>query len=58
MRKKLLTSILVFTIAAAILNCPMTYRIGIDGEVFEKKIPFYAKACGFLYRDWSYRDLG
>ncbi len=57
MRKKILAAILAFTIVAVILNYPMTYRIGIDGALFEKKIPFYAKACGFLYRDWSYKDL-
>lgn len=41
----------------AVWSSPQTYRIGIDGVLFEKKIPFYAKVGGFLYRDWMYRDI-
>lgn len=44
-------------IAIGIWNYPLTYRMGINGRLFEKRIPFYAKACGFLYRDWVYKDI-
>lgn len=56
-KRILLITTLVVIIAATVWNYPMTYRIGVDGKVYEKKIPFYAKACGFLYRDWAYKDL-
>jgi hypothetical protein len=57
MRKRILCAVLICIIAIAVWNYPLTYRIGIDGQLLEKKIPFYAKACGFLYRDWAYKDL-
>jgi len=57
MRKKILAAALAAVIIVTVWNYPMTYNIGIDGELFKKKIPFYAKVCGFLYRDWSYKDL-
>lgn len=40
-----------------ILFIPLTYKIGIDGVLFIRKIPFYAKIGGFLYRDYQYRAL-
>lgn len=40
-----------------IWNYPLTYRIAVNGKILEKDIPLYAKACGFLYRDWSYREI-
>lgn len=52
----LITALAVIVVITA-WNYPLTYRIGVDGKVYEKKIPFYAKACGFLYRDWAYKDL-
>ena len=35
----------------------MTYRVGISGKQYIKKIPFYAKLSGFLYRDWCYKGI-
>jgi len=56
-KRVLLVAALAVIVAVTAWNYPMTYRIGVDGKVCEKKIPFYAKACGFLYRDWAYKDL-
>lgn len=56
-KKILLITTLAVIIAVTAWNYPMTYHVGVDGKVYEKKIPFYAKACGFLYRDWAYKDL-
>jgi hypothetical protein len=56
-RKGLLRTSAVILIAIAIWNYPCHYRMGINGEVSEKEIPLYAKACGFLYRDWAYKDI-
>lgn len=41
----------------AVWNWPVKYRVGVDGVLFEKRIPLYAKACGYLYRDWMYKDI-
>jgi hypothetical protein len=49
--------ILILTIAILIFNIPVTTRQGIDGELFVRKIPLYAKTCGFLYRDYQYKAL-
>ena len=43
--------------AIVISNIRIGYRVGVDGVLYEKKIPLYAKACGYLYRDWAYRDI-
>jgi len=56
-KKRLAWTSALIAILIFIFGYPLTYRIGIDGELFEKKIPLYAKACGFLYRDWAYREI-
>ena len=56
-RKSVIRFIVIALAAVAVWNFPLTYHIGIDSVVSEHKIPFYAKACGFLYRDWVYRDI-
>jgi len=38
-------------------NYPVTYRIGVNSVVYTKNIPLYAKICGYLYRDWMYKDI-
>lgn len=58
--KELKTAIKYLFIAAltaAVLTMPTTMRYGVDGVQYIKKIPLYAKACGFIYRDWAYRDI-
>jgi len=55
--KRLTAYIVVFVIAILILNFPVTTRQGINGELFIRKIPLYAKMGGFLYRDYQYKDL-
>lgn len=55
--KSAIKYLLMAVMVAAVLNIPMTTRYGVDGIVHNKKIPFYAKICGFLYRDWAYRDI-
>ena len=57
MRRKIMLAAAALAIAIAVWNWPMTYYIGVDGKVSERRIPLYAKACGFLYRDWAYGDL-
>lgn len=57
MKKRLLLIILTVLIITAGWNAPLTYHVGVGGVVYEKKIPLYAKACGFLYRDWMYKDI-
>jgi hypothetical protein len=58
---KFLKKIAEYTIATIafllILNAPVTTRYGVDGVLFVKRMPLYAKAGGFLYRDWMYRDI-
>jgi len=58
---KLLKKTIKFLVAAivitAVLNIPLITRYGIDGVQYEKRIPLYVKACGFLCRDWTYRDI-
>lgn len=56
-RKRVISFILIALAAMVIWNYPLTYHVGIDGVVIEQKIPLYAKACGYLYRDWMYRDI-
>lgn len=51
--KYILTAVCV----VLVLNIPMTTRYGVNGVLFTRKIPLYAKACGFFYRDWMYRDI-
>jgi hypothetical protein len=58
MRKRTLSFIAIaIALFIAAWNLPLTYYIGVDGVVMEKKIPSYAKICGFLYRDWMYKDI-
>ena len=58
---RLIKKILLYTALIAgvlsIFNFPVTTHQGIDGVVEVKKIPLYAKVCGFLYRDYQYRAL-
>ncbi|MFH1189229.1 MAG: hypothetical protein V1682_00885 [Candidatus Omnitrophota bacterium] len=56
-RKRLFLAVFLAIMGAVIWVYPMTYRIGVDGKLYVRHIPFYAKACGFLYRDWAYKDL-
>lgn len=56
-KRILLITALAVIVAVTVWNYPVTYHIGADGRVYEKKISLYAKACGFLYRDWAYKDL-
>ena len=56
-RNKWLWTIVLILTGAVIWNYPVTYHIGINGIAHEKKIPIYAKLCGFLYRDWMYKDI-
>ncbi len=39
------------------LNIPLTTRYGINGALYTKSIPLYAKAGAFFYRDWMYKDI-
>lgn len=56
-RKRWIWSAVSIIILIAIWNWPLGYRVGVGGVLSEKKIPFYAKACGYLYRDWMYKDI-
>jgi hypothetical protein len=55
--KTWLWSALAIICGALVLSYPATYRVGVDGKLYTKKIPLYAKTAGFLYRDWMYRDI-
>lgn len=58
MRKYRWLLIAALALAAIVVwNFPLTYRVGVDGKLFVKEIPFYAKMSGFLYRDWMYRNI-
>lgn len=48
---------LSFVISILIVFMPMTYRVGINGELTVRHIPLYAKLGGFLYRDHEYRRI-
>ena len=54
---KTIKYLLIAIVVIAALNIPLTTRYGVDGVQYVKKIPLYAKTCGFLYRDWAYRDI-
>jgi hypothetical protein len=56
-RKRLALICVAALVTVIVCNYPCTYRVGVNGKVSTKKIPLYAKACGFLYRDWAYRDV-
>lgn len=56
-KKRLAYTVAFILIWICIWNYPSEYRIGINGKLFEKNIPLYAKMCGFLYRDWMYKDI-
>ena len=55
--KRIFRVAIIAVAVIGILIYPSSYKIGIDGKILHKKIPVYAKACGFIYRDWAYRDL-
>jgi len=57
MIKRITAYIIILAIAIAALNFPVTTRQGINGELFIRKTPLYAKMGGFLYRDDRYKDL-
>lgn len=56
-RKRWIIAVSGIFLFTAVWNYPSTYRIAINGSIFEKRTPLYAKACGFLYRDWMYKDI-
>jgi hypothetical protein len=56
-RKRWLWVTALGIVAVTIWNYPCHYKVGINGEQFKKGIPLYAKASGFLYRDWAYKDI-
>jgi len=55
--KKILLSLLLLMVVVVFLNIPVTTKQGIDFVVAAKKIPLYVKACGFLYRNYQYKEL-
>lgn len=55
--RKILIFIAIIAASIIILNIPVTMRQGLNGDVAEKKIPLYVKACGFIYRDYQYGAL-
>ncbi|GEM_PF-2268238 len=55
--KKLTLCILPVFLAALVFNIPLKTRQGINGVVFTRNIPLYAKLSGFFYRDYQYKDL-
>jgi len=57
MKRRAAAYVVFLLLVAVIWNLPVSYRIGVDGEIFNKTIPLYAKACGFLYRDRMYKDI-
>lgn len=56
-RKRRIWASVCIILAVAVWNWPVKYRVGVDGVLLERKIPLYAKACGYLYRDWMYKDI-
>lgn len=57
MSKRYLFIVLILLAAAVAWNYPLSDHFTINGEVFERKVPLYAKASGLLYRDRMYKDL-
>ncbi len=55
--KKLMAFIVVCALIGGILYIPLNTKQGINFKVTTKKIPLYAKYCGFFYRDYQYRAL-
>lgn len=55
--KKILLYVVILTALIVVCVFPLNVRYGIDGVVYTKKIPLYAKLGGYLYRDWMYRDI-
>ena len=55
--KRLLKYVLALIIIIAVSDFPLETRYGVDGKLYVRKIPLYAKLSGFLYRDWEYRDI-
>src|SRR3990167_3576586 len=55
--RRLLLSMLAIGALFVFLNFPLNTRQGIDGVVMARKIPLYAKFCGYFYRDYQYREL-
>lgn len=56
-KKRLVSTVVIVFIFIGVWNYPLKYRVGINGEVFERKIPLYAKVNGYLYRDWAYKNI-
>ena len=56
LRKAILFLAAIVTITV-VLNIPVTTKQGVNFVVSTKTIPLYAKLCGFLYRDYCYKDL-
>lgn len=56
-KKRWFGAVILALLIIIIWNYPSTYVIGINGKIFEKKIPLYAKACGFLYRNRMYKEI-
>lgn len=44
-------------VIAVVFNIPTTTKQSINFAVTAKRIPFYVKLCGFLYRDYQYKEL-
>src|SRR3989338_4091547 len=57
MRKKISLYIVSLVALSLVLNFPLKTRQGVNGVVETKKIALYAKACGYLYRDYQYKSL-
>ena len=55
--KKILAGLLFVVAIITILFFPLSYRVAIDYEIKVRKIPLFAKACAFLYRDYEYKQL-
>jgi len=56
MLKKIILLAFITACVVFFLNIPLTTLQGVDGVVKAKSIPLYAKVCGFLYRDFQYKD--
>lgn len=57
LKKIIIISLLILITVVMASNMPVITKQGIDGVVIAKEIPLYVKACGFLYRDYQYKDL-
>ena len=55
--KKIAVFLVVCVLIGAVLHIPLNTKQGVGFRVTTKKIPLYAKCCGFFYRDYQYRAL-